>query len=84
MGFYRLGSHAFALADRVYPEQDKTGKRGYFVKRGSVRESWQSRNIEPRLDATGWPFTQSAQSPAASRVNSVVLLLFRALSIGSA
>jgi hypothetical protein len=34
-----------------YPEQESTGSRGYFGKRGSVAESWQRAKTEPRADA---------------------------------
>jgi len=37
--------------DFSYPGQESTGKRGYFLKRLSVRESWHRKKTEPRSDS---------------------------------
>jgi len=62
-----LGSIDFGL----YPEQEKTGSRGYFAKRESVVESSQRKNTEPLADSTRRALQQLAQRPA--RVNSSLL-----------
>ncbi len=45
--FYTIYSY---YGRRVYPEQLRTGRRGYLGKRGSDCESSHSRNTEPRSE----------------------------------
>jgi hypothetical protein len=46
------------------PTQDNTGRRGYFGKRESVRESSQNRKVESLSDVMRRPWRQLMQSPA--------------------
>jgi len=43
--------------------QEMTGNRGYLGKRGSVRESSQRMNTEPRADSIFRQWVQSAHRP---------------------
>jgi hypothetical protein len=47
-----------------YPEQERTGRRGYFGKRESVEESSQRIKTEPREDSIERASTQEGQRPA--------------------
>ena len=49
-----------------YPTQEKTGRRGYFLKRESVKASWQRKNTEPRSDSMRRAWEQSWQSPGCA------------------
>jgi hypothetical protein len=49
-----------------WPEQRRTGSRGYLGKLGSDCDSWQSRNCEPLAEEITRACTQFAQSPKAS------------------
>jgi hypothetical protein len=46
-----------------YPEQERTGRRGYFGKRESVEESSQRIKTEPRDDSMKRACTQEGQRP---------------------
>jgi hypothetical protein len=56
-------SHTVDPVLRSYPMQERTGNRGYFLKRPSVRASWQRKKTEPRSDSMRLACTQSPQSP---------------------
>jgi hypothetical protein len=50
--------------------QERTGRRGYFGKRGSVAESSQRIKKEPRDDSMERACTQEAQRPAGEEFDS--------------
>src|ERR1035438_432420 len=49
------------------PSQENTGRCGYFGKRGSLEESWQSTKREPRADSMLRECAQFAHNPAFVR-----------------
>jgi hypothetical protein len=54
-----------------YPEQERTGRRGYFGNRGSVTESSQRMKTEPRDDSMKRACAQEAQRPGGGGLDSV-------------
>src|SRR5580704_15905996 len=54
-----------------YPEQERTGRRGYFGNRGSLTESSQRIKTELRDDSMERACAQEAQRPAGEGVDPV-------------
>src|SRR5580704_12258445 len=54
-----------------YPEQERTGRRGYFGNRGSLTESSQRIKTELRDDSMERACTQEAQRPAGEGVDPI-------------